>query len=65
MVLMIMYYLVGAIVSPIANKNIVELLEKVADTFKVLLGILVACSVMFIIGITLVIQLSNSMLMYG
>lgn len=65
MVLMIMYYLVGAIVSPIADKKIVELLEQIGDTFKVLLGVIVASSVMFVIGITIVIQVSNSMLMYG
>lgn len=65
MVLMIMYYLVGAIVSPIADKKIVELLEQIGDTFKVLLGVIVASSVMFVIGITIVIQVSNSILMYG
>lgn len=34
------------------------------DTFKVLLGMLIAVAVMLIIGITLVIKISNTGLMY-
>lgn len=36
----------------------------IGDTFKILLAMLVTVSVMLIIGVTLVIKISNSGLMY-
>ena len=41
-----------------------KLLEQMGDTFKTLLAILCSVSVMFIIGTTLVIKISNSGMMY-
>lgn len=58
------YYLVSAIAQPIADKKIINLLETIGDTFKILLGLLSAISVMLIIGVTIVIKISNSGLMY-
>lgn len=52
---------IGAIV---ADTRIVKLISEIADTYKVLLAILISVSVMFIIGITLVLKISNSSLMY-
>lgn len=63
-ILMAIYYLGAALCQPIADEKIVKLLEQMGDTFKVLLAILCSVSVMFVIGVTLVINISNSGLMY-
>lgn len=63
-ILMTFYYLGSAICQPIADNKIIELLDQMGDTFKILLAILCSVSVMFIIGVTLVINISNSGLMY-
>ena len=61
---MVIYYLGSAICQPIADEKIIKLLEQMGDTFKVLLGVMCSISVMFIIGTTLVIKISNSGMMY-
>lgn len=63
-ILMLVYYLGAAICQPIADGKIVQLLDQMGDTFKTLLAILCSISVMLIIGVTLVINISNSGLMY-
>lgn len=63
-ILMAVYYLGAALCQPIADSKIISLLEQMGDTFKILLAILCSVSVMFIIGVTLVINISNSGLMY-
>ena len=62
--LCIIYSFSSAFVQPIADEKIVKVLEEMAGIFKVLLGILCSLSVMLIIGITLVIKISNSGMMY-
>ena len=62
--LSIIYNLASAVVQPIADNKIVKLLEEMGGVFKILLGILCALSVMLIIGITMVIKISNSGMMY-
>ena len=62
--LMGLYYLAGAICQPIADEKIVKLLEQMGSTFKMLLAIMCSVSVMLIIGTTLVINITNSGLMY-
>ena len=62
--LMAIYYLGAALCQPIADDKIIKLLEQMGDTFKILLSIMCSLSVMFIIGITLVIKISNSGMMY-
>lgn len=64
MILMLTYYIASAICEPIADEKIISLLSQVGDTFKMLLAMLVTVSVMLIIGVTLVIKISNSGLMY-
>lgn len=54
----------SAICEPIADKKIVSLLEQMGDTFKVLLGIMFFIAVLFIIGISIVIKISNTGMMY-
>ena len=63
-ILMAMYYLSSALCQPIADGKIISLLEQMGDTFKTLLAIMCAISVMFIIGTTLIIKISNSGMMY-
>lgn len=62
--MMTIYYLGSALCQPIADEKIVKLLEQMGDTFKTLLAIMCSISVMFIIGTTLVIKISNSGMMY-
>ncbi len=62
--LSITYSLASAIIQPIADSKISKLLEEMSGVFKVLLAILCSLSVMLIIGITLVIKISNSGMMY-
>lgn len=61
--LMGVYYLGAAVCQPIADKNVVKLLEQIGGTFKMLLAVLCSVSVMLIIGVTLVVKISNSTIM--
>lgn len=62
--LSIIYSLASAVVQPIADDKIVKLLDEMSGVFKIMLAILCSLSVMLIIGITLVIKISNSGMMY-
>lgn len=59
-----MYKLIGAVCEPIADEKIVKLLDQMGDTFKTLLAILFSVSTILIIGLTIVIKISNSSMMY-
>ncbi len=61
--LMGVYYLGSAICQPIADEKIVKLLGQIGSTFKLLLAIMCSIFVMLIIGVTLVIKISNSGIM--
>ena len=63
-IITIIYNLPAALCEPIADSKIVSLISQMADTFKILLAIVCSISVMLIIGITLVINISNTGLMY-
>ncbi len=63
--LMTVYYLGAALCQPIADVKIIKLLSQMGDTFKLLLAILCSVAVMLIIGVTLVIRISNAGAMYG
>ena len=63
-ILMGLYYLCAAVCQPIADEKIIKLLEQIGDTFKILFAILCSISVMLVIGVTLVVKISNSGLMY-
>lgn len=63
-IITIIYHLTAALCEPIVDSKIVSLITQMADTFKILLAILCSISVMLIIGITLVINISNTGLMY-
>ncbi len=61
--LMGVYYLGSAVCQPIADEKIVKLLGQIGDTFKLLLAIIFSISAMLIVGVTLVIKISNSGIM--
>lgn len=58
------FKLTSAMCEVVADNKIVKLMEQVADSYKVLLAVLCSVSIMFIIGITIVIKITNSALMY-
>lgn len=62
--LSIIYSLTSSIVEPLADDKIVKLLEEISGVFKLLLSIVCSMSVLLIIGITLIIKISNSGMMY-
>lgn len=62
--LSIMYNIASSVIEPLADNKIVKLLDEMGGVFKLLLAILCSVSVLLIIGITLVIKISNSGMMY-
>lgn len=58
-VLWIIIKMIAAICEIIADDSIVKLFDEIADSYKVLFGILVSVSVMFIIGITLILRMTS------
>lgn len=62
--LSIIYNLASAVIQPIADDKIVKLLDEMGGVFKLLLGILCSLSVLLIIGVTMVVKISNSGMMY-
>ena len=62
--LTIMYSIASGIIEPLADEKIVKLLDEMSGIFKLLLAILCSVSVLLIIGVTLVIKISNSGMMY-
>lgn len=63
-ILTITYYLVSSLCQPIADGKIVNLLGGIAETFKTLLAIVFCITVILIIGLTIVIKISNATLLY-
>ena len=61
---MLIYYLGSAICQPIADEKLVKLLDEMSGVFKLLLGIICTLSVLLIIGVTMVVKISNSGMMY-
>ena len=63
-VLSVAFNLTAALSEPIADKKIVSVLEQMGGTFKLLLGMIASVSVMLMIGLTLVLKITNSGMMY-
>ena len=63
-VLSMAYSLSAALAQPVADKTVVKLLERFSGTMKVLLGIVFVVSAMFLIGVAIVVKISNSGMMY-
>lgn len=58
------YKLVSAVSEVVADKKIVDLLNEIGDIFSLLLGILSAISFMVIIGVALLVKMTNIGAMY-
>ena len=58
------YYIASCVCQPIADEKILGLLDNISDTFKILLAIIFCISVMLIVGLTIVIKVSNGTLLY-
>lgn len=58
------YYIASCICQPIADEKVIGLLDSIGDTFKILLGIIFCISVMLIVGLTIVMKVSNGTLLY-
>ena len=58
------YKILAGICEPIADEKIMKLLDQIGDIFKIFLAILASVSVLMIIGVTLVVKISNSAMMY-
>ena len=58
------FKITSAICESIADEKIVKLLDQIADGYKIMLAILFSVSMMFIISITIVIKVTNSVIMY-
>lgn len=64
-VLTCLYSLSAAIAEPMADKRIVSILEQIAGTFKVLLAIVFSIATLLILGIAIILKISNTGLMMG
>ena len=62
--LCIIYNIASCVCQPIADEKVIGLLDSVSDTFKTLLAIIFCLSVMLIVGLTIVVKLSNGTLLY-
>lgn len=60
----ILFKLLAALSQPCADDNVVNLFEVISDNYKILLAILFSITIMFIIGITIVLKTTNMSLMY-
>ena len=63
-VLWISFHVLSGVCEVVADEKIVKLIGQISDGYKVMLAILFSVSVMFMIGITLVLKITNSALMY-
>lgn len=64
-VLSITYYLGSALCEPVADDKVIGIMEQMGGTFKMFLAVMCAMTVLLIIGIAIVMKISNSGLMYG
>lgn len=63
-ILSILYSITAAVSEPLADTKIVKMLSNISGTFKVLLGIMFFVSALLIIGIAIILKVSNASIMY-
>lgn len=64
LILWFSFKITSAVCEAVADSKIINLIDGIADSYKIILAILISVSVMFIIGITIVLKITNSALMY-
>ena len=57
-VLTVTYYLASGLCEVVADKKIVNILEQMGDSFKILFAIITSMSLMMIIGVTIIMKIS-------
>lgn len=62
-VLTVLYNFAAAICEPMADKKIVNVIEQMAGTYKVFLAIMFFVSILFIIGLAMILKISNASVM--
>ena len=62
--LTLLYYLSAAIAEPIADTKVVGLLSSMGDTFKTLLAIVFCVAIILVIGLAIVVKMSNATVLY-
>lgn len=63
-ILWVSFYILSGVCEVVADEKIVKLIAQISDSYKILLAILFSVSSMFIVGITIVLKITNSSLMY-
>jgi len=63
-ILSTLYSLSAAISEPLADKKIVKIISQIGGTFKILLGVMFFITVLLIIGIAIILKISNASIMY-
>ena len=63
-ILWVSFYVLSGVCEVVADEKIVKLIAQISDSYKILTAILFSVSVMFMIGITIVLKITNSSLMY-
>lgn len=63
-ILSLIYNFSAALCEPIADKKIVNIIEQMASTYQLLLAILFFVALLFIVGIAMMLKISNVGLMY-
>jgi stage III sporulation protein AE len=63
-ILMIIFNVAAVIIEPISDSRITKCMSGVGDSIKILFGIMVTVTFLFIISITLVVKMSNFSIMY-
>ena len=58
----IAYYFGSAICQPIADNRIIEVVESIAGTYKILLAIVLTVTIVLIVGVAIVMKVSNTAL---
>lgn len=59
-VLTVFYNFASAICEPIADERIVNVIEQIGSTFKIFLAIMFFVTVLFIIGLAMILKISNA-----
>ena len=63
MVLLLAYSVIGAVIEPIASKNITKLFSDISKTILLVLVSIVSVGIMFYITITIIVDTGNNLLM--
>jgi len=63
-ILSILYSVTAAVSEPLADSKMIKMITNIGGTFKVLLGIMFFTSALLIIGIAIILKISNASMMY-